>query len=68
MAFVPPTPNLLAFEAVARRRSFALAAAIHLFLVRKSRVLRFIYNGRLPSRSPGPAASPPPTRTTPLSA
>jgi len=31
MAFVPPTPNLLAFEAVARRRSFALAAAeLHL--------------------------------------
>jgi DNA-binding transcriptional LysR family regulator len=31
MAFVPPTPNLLAFEAVARRRSFALAAGeLHL--------------------------------------
>src|SRR3954465_2877093 len=31
MAWVPPTPNLLAFEAVARRRSFALAAAeLHL--------------------------------------
>lgn len=31
MALVPPTPNLLAFEAVARRRSFALAAAeLHL--------------------------------------
>ena len=31
MAFVPPTPNLLAFEAVARRRSFALAASeLHL--------------------------------------
>jgi DNA-binding transcriptional LysR family regulator len=31
MAFVPPTPNLLAFEAVARRRSFALAATeLHL--------------------------------------
>ena len=31
MAFVPPTPNLQAFEAVARRRSFALAAAeLHL--------------------------------------
>ncbi len=31
MAFVPPSPNLLAFEAVARRRSFALAAAeLHL--------------------------------------
>jgi DNA-binding transcriptional LysR family regulator len=31
MAFVPPTPNLLAFVAVARRRSFALAAAeLHL--------------------------------------
>lgn len=27
IAYVPPTPNLLAFEAVARRRSFALAAA-----------------------------------------
>jgi DNA-binding transcriptional LysR family regulator len=27
MASVPPTPNLLAFEAVARRRSFALAAS-----------------------------------------
>jgi DNA-binding transcriptional LysR family regulator len=27
MPSVPPTPNLLAFEAVARRRSFALAAA-----------------------------------------
>src|ERR1700754_816543 len=26
MALVPPPPNLLAFEAVARRRSFALAA------------------------------------------
>jgi DNA-binding transcriptional LysR family regulator len=31
MASVPPTPNLLAFEAVARRRSFALAASeLHL--------------------------------------
>ncbi len=31
MATVPPAPNLLAFEAVARRRSFALAAAeLHL--------------------------------------
>lgn len=31
MASVPPTPHLLAFEAVARRRSFALAAAeLHL--------------------------------------
>ena len=31
MASVPPTPNLLAFETVARRRSFALAAAeLHL--------------------------------------
>ena len=31
MAHIPPTPNLLAFEAVARRRSFALAAAeLHL--------------------------------------
>ena len=31
MAFLPATPNLLAFEAVARRRSFALAAAeLHL--------------------------------------
>lgn len=31
MAIVPPTANLLAFEAVARRRSFALAAAeLHL--------------------------------------
>jgi DNA-binding transcriptional LysR family regulator len=31
MAFVPPTPNLLAFEAVARRRSFAAAASeLHL--------------------------------------
>lgn len=31
MASVPPIPNLLAFEAVARRRSFALAAAeLHL--------------------------------------
>jgi DNA-binding transcriptional LysR family regulator len=31
MPFVPPTSNLLAFEAVARRRSFALAAAeLHL--------------------------------------
>ncbi len=31
MAFVPPTPNLVAFEAVARRRSFALAASeLHL--------------------------------------
>jgi DNA-binding transcriptional LysR family regulator len=31
MASVPPAPNLLAFEAVARRRSFALAAAeLHL--------------------------------------
>jgi DNA-binding transcriptional LysR family regulator len=31
MAFVPPTSNLLAFEAVARRRSFTLAAAeLHL--------------------------------------
>src|SRR4051812_45546001 len=31
MAFVPPTSNLLAFEAVARRRSFAMAAAeLHL--------------------------------------
>jgi DNA-binding transcriptional LysR family regulator len=31
MALVPPTANLLAFEAVARRRSFALAAAeLHL--------------------------------------
>jgi len=31
MAYVPPTPNLLAFETVARRRSFALAAAeLHL--------------------------------------
>ena len=31
MASVPPTANLLAFEAVARRRSFALAAAeLHL--------------------------------------
>lgn len=31
MPSVPPTPNLLAFEAVARRRSFALAAAeLHL--------------------------------------
>src|SRR3982750_3972504 len=27
MAALPPMPNLLAFEAVARRRSFALAAA-----------------------------------------
>lgn len=31
MPQIPPTPNLLAFEAVARRRSFALAAAeLHL--------------------------------------
>jgi DNA-binding transcriptional LysR family regulator len=31
MASIPPIPNLLAFEAVARRRSFALAAAeLHL--------------------------------------
>ena len=31
MAALPPMPNLLAFEAVARRRSFALAAAeLHL--------------------------------------
>src|SRR6476619_7125974 len=31
MALVPPMPNLLAFKAVARRRSFALAAAeLHL--------------------------------------
>ena len=31
MAAIPPLPNLLAFEAVARRRSFALAAAeLHL--------------------------------------
>jgi DNA-binding transcriptional LysR family regulator len=31
MAAIPPMPNLLAFEAVARRRSFALAAAeLHL--------------------------------------
>jgi DNA-binding transcriptional LysR family regulator len=31
MASIPPTHNLLAFEAVARRRSFALAAAeLHL--------------------------------------
>jgi DNA-binding transcriptional LysR family regulator len=31
VASVPPTPNLLAFEAVARRRSFALAASeLHL--------------------------------------
>lgn len=31
MAFLPPVTNLLAFEAVARRRSFALAAAeLHL--------------------------------------
>jgi DNA-binding transcriptional LysR family regulator len=31
MPSIPPTPNLLAFEAVARRRSFALAAAeLHL--------------------------------------
>jgi DNA-binding transcriptional LysR family regulator len=30
-AYVPPTPNLLAFEAVARRRSFVLAASeLHL--------------------------------------
>jgi hypothetical protein len=31
MAHVPPVANLMAFEAVARRRSFALAAAeLHL--------------------------------------
>ncbi len=48
--------------------SFAIAAAMHLFLVRKSRVLRFIFNGRLPARIPKPAGTAPATHTTPLSA